>query len=490
MAHNVKILVVEDDALVPKNIKRTLHNMGYNMISIVATGKQALLKSKENSPDLVLIDKRIKGELNGVETVRQLRARFDIPIVYLIVDSNDKIVEETKEEEPSCHISNPNNENEFFLTIETALSKNTQDKNLEQALSKNYKRFHKLVDHISDGIVVQNENGIITFVSNSFLEMSGNTQDELIGHSSSEFLDEVDIDKLKNQITSIIRSVPDTYEVEWKRKDGKKLLMNVLSVPIHDEKGNIKERITILRDVTRFFQVEEELTRSHDELSNLYQHLHSIREKESKRISREIHDELGQALTALKMELFWLANRLPNIIKDKKQFIEKIKSMTDLVDGTIKEVQRIASELRPGILDDLGLVPAIEWQAQDFQKRTNIKCITDLDSDGVDFDAEFSTAIFRIFQEALTNVARHAEATKVKVSLKRKNSKLEMKIMDNGKGIKEKDIFSPRSLGFIGMRERLRPLDGELKLKGISNRGTTLAVNLPIRSSRVREDIY
>lgn len=235
-----------------------------------------------------------------------------------------------------------------------------KNKKFKRSSNEDEKRFHKLVDHVNEGIVVQDQNGIITFVNDKFLEMSGYKQDEVIGHPPSELLNETHIEKFKNQITNIIRFIPDTYEVAWKRKDGQKVLMNVSSMLIHDEEGNFKESIAVLTDITNSRIAEESLKKSREELRNLYTHLHSIRERESKRISREIHDEVGQMLTALKMELFWLSDRFPSSIKDQKSFITKIKSMSKLVDETIKEVQKIASELRPGILDDLGLVPAIE----------------------------------------------------------------------------------------------------------------------------------
>lgn len=375
------------------------------------------------------------------------------------------------------------NGQEMRSTIKAALYKQTQNKKTENLLSKNDRRFHKLSDHMNEGIFVQDNNGFVTFVNERFLKMSGYRKDEVIGHLPSEFLSEENNEKFRNRINRIKSHIPDTYEVEWKKKNGKKILMNVSLIPIRDNKGNFKESIALLKDITDSRQIEKELKKSREELRSLYRHLHSIREKESKRISREIHDELGQTLTALKMELSWLAGKLPGSINKREHLVEKIKSMSDLVDETIKEVQRISSELRPGILDDLGLGPAIEWQAQDFQRRTKIECVIDLDSNGIDLDPEFSTAVFRIFQEALTNIARHAEATKVRISLERKNSRFEMKIRDNGKGIKQKDILSPSSLGLIGMRERLRPFNGKLKLIGIRNRGTTVYVTIPVYKS-------
>jgi PAS domain S-box-containing protein len=222
---------------------------------------------------------------------------------------------------------------------------------------------------------------------------------------------------------------------------------------------------------------EEELKSSREQLRNLSAYLQTVREEEGKHIAREIHDELGQALTALKMDISWLINKLPN---DQKPLIEKTKSMSKLTDTTIQTVQRILTELRPGLLDDLGLAAAIEWQAEEFQKRTGIKCEVTLDPDEIIIDQDRSTAIFRIFQEALTNVSRHANATKVKVNLKKKAEKLILKVKDDGRGITEKQISDPKSFGLIGIRERVHLFGGEFKISGIRDKGTTVTVGIPL----------
>jgi len=228
----------------------------------------------------------------------------------------------------------------------------------------------------------------------------------------------------------------------------------------------------------------EELERSREQLRKLSRRLQSIREEDSKRIAREIHDELGQSLTALKMDLSWLASRFPEDISDRRLLLDKIKAMTSLIDRTIQTVQKISSELRPGLLDDLGLIPAIEWQAQEFQKRTGIHCQLEIEGETLDLDSDRSTAIFRVFQEALTNVARHARASRVSINLRTDAEKLELRVTDNGIGISEKAVQAIDSLGLMGMRERLHPFGGELGIRGWPNKGTELTVSLPLKKSR------
>ena len=252
--------------------------------------------------------------------------------------------------------------------------------------------------------------------------------------------------------------------------------IEIRAIPRFDNGKQIIGVIHILRDITERKHSEEELKNSREKLRNLTAHLNSVREEERKLIAREIHDELAQALTALKMGLVWIDNKLP---EKKEPLSEKIKSMTNLIDMTIYSVRRISSELRPGLLDDLGLQAAIEWQAKEFGDRTGITCKVTFNSDTNNLDQERSTAIFRIFQETLTNVARHAEATEVRASLEETPDMLIMKVKDNGAGITEEAILNSKSFGIIGMQERTLLLGGNIKLKGVHNKGTTVTVRIP-----------
>jgi signal transduction histidine kinase len=235
-----------------------------------------------------------------------------------------------------------------------------------------------------------------------------------------------------------------------------------------------------MSDITERIQAERELHNSREELRNLSSYLQSVREEERTHIAREIHDELAQALTALRMDLSWLDNRLP---RDHMSLFEKTRSMTGLINATIQTVKRISAELRPGILDDLGLVAAIEWQAEEFQHRTGITCRIIVDQDDLSVEQNRSTAIFRIFQETLTNVARHARATRVTVSLKMKGGTLNLIVKDNGKGITKKHIHDSKSFGLIGMRERVYPWGGKVNIRGSSGKGTTVLVSVPVENA-------
>ncbi|MGE5300999.1 MAG: PAS domain S-box protein [Acidobacteriota bacterium] len=244
--------------------------------------------------------------------------------------------------------------------------------------------------------------------------------------------------------------------------------------------GLLKLILGISQDVTERKVVEQELKNSREQLRILLAHVQSVREDERTRISREIHDELGQSLTALKIDLSWLLKRLS---KEQKPLVEKAELMSNLIDMNIQTVKRISAELRPGLLDDLGLPAAFEWQAEDFQKRTGIHCEVRIQPEDIALDRNLSTAIFRIFQETLTNVVRHAKAKNVGVTLTKKKEEVLLEVKDDGKGITEKQISSPKSIGLIGMRERVHFFGGGVKISGKKDKGTVVTVTIPIKNA-------
>jgi signal transduction histidine kinase len=256
--------------------------------------------------------------------------------------------------------------------------------------------------------------------------------------------------------------------------------------PLRNNEGDITHFISTGRDITEQKRAEEDLRESREGLRLLAGHLESIREDERSRISREIHDELGQVLTGLKFDLSRLVAKPP---EDRAELIERVDTMLQLMDETIRSVRRIATELRPGVLDDLGLEAAIEWQSREFQERTGIRCrfVSTLADAGL--PDELATAVFRILQETLTNVARHSGATSVNVALKAIEGRLILTVRDDGKGISEEEAEGRRSLGLLGMRERALLLGGYLTVAGRPGRGTTVVLDVPLRQNASRPEV-
>lgn len=254
--------------------------------------------------------------------------------------------------------------------------------------------------------------------------------------------------------------------------------IEIRAIPRFDNENNLIGVIHIVRDISKRIRDEEEIRKTSEELRKLTSHLQSVREEERKHIAREIHDELAQLLTALNMDIFWLHGKLP---KEQKTIHEKTASMLKLIDKILQTVSKISSELRPGLLDDLGLQDAMEWQADEFQKRTGIKCKVDFGTHNI-IDQERATTVFRIFQETLTNVVRHAKATRVAVALKEKDHELILEVKDNGRGITETEITNPDAFGLIGIRERAYYWKGKVKISGKPDKGTIVTVRIPLNN--------
>jgi len=246
------------------------------------------------------------------------------------------------------------------------------------------------------------------------------------------------------------------------------------------ERKKVEEELQNARDEleSRVRQRTGEVNAAYEQLRKVSAHVESIREEERARISREIHDELGQALTGIKMELSWLITKPP---EDRQSLADKVKPMLELTDKTIRTVRRISTELRPGILDDLGLAAAIEWLVEDFKNRTQIECRLLSGLKEAVPDPSLSTALFRILQETLTNVIRHAEATSVTINMREDSGVIVLEVEDDGKGITEHDISDTRSLGIIGIRERVLLLGGRLRISGSTGKGTVIVATIPLK---------
>jgi PAS domain S-box-containing protein len=223
-----------------------------------------------------------------------------------------------------------------------------------------------------------------------------------------------------------------------------------------------------------------ELKESSSQLQALAAKLESVREEERTQIARELHDQLGQALTAMKFDLAWLTDRL---VQNDITLAKKAKSVTTQMDTMIKTVRRIATELRPGMLDDLGLAASIEWQARDFEKRTGIVCLVSVPEEDLLLPRNQSVALFRIFQESLTNVARHAHAQHIEVKLAATPESVTLQIHDNGRGIQVQEIAGIESLGLLGMRERAKRLGGTFDIQGVPGDGTMVSVSIPVKQN-------
>jgi PAS domain S-box-containing protein len=348
----------------------------------------------------------------------------------------------------------------------------TNRKQTEQDLRKSEATNRAIINALPDLIFqIKKDGTLLSFKTISYFNPSA-FHGKVEGINIKEVLPAVLVRRILRTMNQALRTY-DTKMFEYHYRSNNNLRDYEVRVAIIRD----DEALILIREITDRKRAERELKKSHERLRRLSYYLQSIREQERTTIAREIHDELGQLLTGLKIELSFIDNRLPEEMNDLK---EKVKSMSKLTDTTIKTVRKIASELRPIILDDLGITAAIEWQTQEYQKRSGIPCRFHVIPAEFELDQKRSTALFRIFQETLTNVFRHARASEVNITLEKRDGTVNLLVKDNGIGISKKKINNPKSIGLLGIKERVHSLGGSVEIKGIRNKGTTVSVTIPV----------
>lgn len=483
---NEKILVVEDDPAVADLICRYLKRLGYQVAGCAATGEEAFLQAERTHPDLALMDIGLRGELDGVQTAERLRTRFDVPVVFLTGLADDATLKRSQEAEAFGYLLKPFRQDDLKTSIDLALSKNQ----VESKLRRIERWFSAAIKSIGDGVITTDEEVRVTFLNPVAEALTGWALEEAVGRPLEQVF------QAKHAPSSALPAVPDqrspteravfalSRQTTLTARDGKNRPIECSIAPIRSEQGTIIGSVLVFRDITERKRVEEEVRCSREQLRSLAAHVEQVREEERTRIAREIHDELGQMLTGLKMDLSWLGKRLPSIPDETLQqsLAAKAGSMLELLDHMVKAVRKISAELRPGVLDDLGLVPAVEWQARDWQARTGIDCRVESQLGEKPVPADHGTALFRIFQETLTNIVRHAQASRVEARLGFEEGDLVMEISDNGRGITEDEQRQTRSFGLLGMKERATILGGQFSIRGVAGQGTTVSVRIPLRA--------
>ncbi len=451
-----RIVFANEAAIRIINARNLNHILGKNILDFV-------------HPDFKEIAvKRIEKSLKNEKTTEALEETM----ITMTGQHIQAIVTST----PFIYSGNPS-----MLTVLTDI---TQRKQVGEALKQSEDIFRNITEQVNDVIFMTDSIGIITYISPSAETLFGYKKDEIISFHIDRFLDEIDAKKVIN----LIRSYTDNKYfkpfrnneniiIHMNNKNGSKFIGELSFNPFFSN-NSVTGTIGVIRDMTKRFQVEEKIRESKELMERLNHRLIEAREDERKRIACEIHDQFGQAMTALKLDM----NRMYNYLIDDQEAITIYNSIIGLISDTIKDIQHLSSELRPGILDDLGLVSAIEWYASEFEQRSGIKCT--FKADDSDYpDPQKNLVIFRILQESLTNVIRHANASKVSIKLRQLKNDITLAIRDNGIGIPLEKVRSNKSLGILGMKERVKQYGGRIEIKSGEGSGTLFTISIPLKQN-------
>ena len=364
----------------------------------------------------------------------------------------------------------------------------TDRKRTEEELKKSEDRYRSIFENAVEGIFQTTLDGKYVTANPALARMYGYDSPEALIASITNVADQVYVDPgRRDEFVRLMQSQEAVtgFEALVYRKDGSFIWISENARNRRDQAGVLVGYEGTVENITERKLVEERLRATLDQVRTLSGRLATVQEEERTHIARELHDELGVGLTCLKIDL----SRLATVLGDggtagrREKLDEKVRSMVEQVDRTIASVQRLATQLRPALLDDLGLIAAIEWQGQDFQKRTGIPCTCVTSADDVMMEPGRATALFRICQEALINTARHAQATAVTIKLESRGDSLQLVVADNGVGIPDMKVSDRRSLGLLGMKERAAQFGGEITIQGDSEKGTIVTVCLPCRLS-------
>jgi PAS domain S-box-containing protein len=372
-----------------------------------------------------------------------------------------------------------------LLEVVLILQDVTESKTAEEILKASEERRRLIMNSALDAIIMIDTHGCVTFWNTQAEKTFGWKNDEIRGRRLSETIIPYNFRERHEQgMKHYLKTgegpvLNKLVEISALNKDGREFPIELSIIPVEQDQET--SFCAFIRDISARKKAEERLKQSHEELRQLTSHLQNIREEERASMAREVHDELGQQITCIKMDISWLLKRIKTEDAQEK---EKIKAIPELLDHTSKTVRKIATELRPSILDDFGLIEALEWHGGEFEKRSGISIRFNSDVPNILIDQKISTSLFRIYQESLTNVARHAKATEVDARISLVDLKLVLTISDNGKGFDVTQIGHKKTLGLVGMRERTLMIGGEYEITSMPGKGTTITVSVPFQPAQ------
>jgi two-component system sensor histidine kinase UhpB len=467
----IHILLIEDNETDAILVQSDLQHAMGDQISVVHTERLdfALQLIQQQSFDLILSDLTLPDS-DGVATINRLReSAASIPIAVLSFRDDEKLaIKVIKAGAQDYLVKGSLTEGVLARVIRYSIER----KRIEESNRKAQKRFQTIFEKAPLGIALINlSTGKYYDVNPKYASIVGRCVDELLCANQSDILHPDDVSSYRNDIERCLNHKSCDCKL------AKRILCPDMSI-IWIEISIVPFEIMGNGEVCHLCMIED-ITESKRMIENLRQlttHLQDVREEERTRIGREIHDVLGGTLTVLKMDLDWLSKKI-----SADPMHERIRSLYEITGEAIETARRVSINLRPNVLDNLGLYGAIEWQIREFEQRTNIRCALESTISSLSFNNKnFETSIFRIIQEVFINIVRHSEATRVDIEISEDEDDILIAIKDNGVGITESQMLNPESFGIIGMNERTQQFGGKLEIIGIPSQGSVVTLSIPL----------
>ena len=483
---SLRLLIVDDVESDAAGVIARMRDAGHEPLFARVTSAISLRQTLlAQAWDVILCKHRLPGlsALSALKLMQELH--FDLPFIVIANTLDDKTAARAMRAGAHDCFSRDSLER-----LVPAIEREVRDARHRadhraalEMLKESEARFRALASNLPGMVFqlqIESNSGLrFVYVSEGCFQLFGLKQHELLG-SPQSFLGAIDTADRAALERTLEESAARFAPLNWEgriRSQGQAKWISLRSTPQRLDSGGVQWQ-GIATDITRSKETEAQLRRSREQMSELSFHLESAKEEERERIARDIHDELGSTLVAIKIETALLGGKLP-AESGGAGLRDKAHSIETLVDRAMSTVSRVARELRPGILKEFGLPAAIECQAEDFSQRTGIVCRVKCDDEGIDLDEKSSLALFRILQEALTNVAKHAHASLVVVRLRRERDRITLEIRDNGRGISEADMSKPKSFGLRGIRERASSLNSDFSIAAAEQGGTLIVLRMP-----------
>lgn len=482
MTEQLKLLILEDDSMDADLIQKIIQRAGIAFSAEVASDREEFLNAiQDKEYDIILADNSLP-QFGSEDALRYVKENgIEIPFILVTGTVSEEFAVNILQQGADDYILKKNM-NRLPAAILMAIEKRKSQKQKEQAeaeLVLSEKKYKALFENspMPMWMYSKPDYGFLA-VNNAAIEHYGYSREEFLSMKSTQIRPEEEIER---HIAYTNQPVGNQYaQGIWKhrKKNGE-----VISVEIHahdvtyDDK---QARLVLINDVTEKLKIEEKLKETLSETRRLAESLQVVREEERTNMAREIHDHLGQMLVVLRLEISLIKSKLP---EGETVILEKVNNAINTANEVIATVRKIASKLRPALLDDMGLVAALEWQAREFKKNTGVLCTFyehDMETVTSKIDKVVANALFRLYQEALTNIIKHAEATRVESSLKYADGAITLQIVDNGKGFDPEIVKNKQTLGLVGMKERVLIMNGTFELYSEPGKGTSITVKVQL----------